>query len=264
MFLLLDKKLDISYIFTVIAPGIFHIGRIFRFLHSFLLYLSKFELPKICSMSFFEEKNPEMDRYLETHASSEPEMLRKLRRETYQKTTQPHMISGYQQGRLLTIISQMIQPENILEIGTFTGYATLCLTAGMAKNGKITTLDVNEDLAYLPRKYFAESEFSDQIHFKLHDAKEFLKETDEIFDLVFIDADKENYAEYFRLIKPRTKSGSVVMFDNVLWYGKVLEENPKQKSTQVIKELNDLIAKDDDFENLILPLRDGVNFLRRK
>lgn len=264
MFLLLDKKLDISYIFTVIAPGIFHIGRIFRFLHSFLLYLSKFELPKICSMSFFEEKNPEMDRYLETHASSEPEMLRKLRRETYQKTTQPHMISGYQQGRLLTIISQMMQPENILEIGTFTGYATLCLTAGMAKNGKITTLDVNEDLAYLPRKYFAESEFSDQIHFKLHDAKEFLKETDEIFDLVFIDADKENYAEYFRLIKPRTKSGSVVMFDNVLWYGKVLEENPKQKSTQVIKELNDLIAKDDDFENLILPLRDGVNFLRRK
>lgn len=215
-------------------------------------------------MSFFEEKNPEMDRYLETHASSEPEILKKLRRETYQKTTQPHMISGYQQGRLLTIISQMLQPRNILEIGTFTGYATLCLTTGLAKDGKITTLDVNEDLAYLPRKYFAESEYSSQIDFKLQDAKEFLRETDEIFDLVFIDADKENYAEYFRLIKPRTKSGSVVMFDNVLWYGKVLEENSKQKSTQVIRELNDLIAKDDDFENLILPLRDGVNFLRRK
>jgi predicted O-methyltransferase YrrM len=174
------------------------------------------------------------------------------------------MISGYQQGRLLTIISQMMQPKNILEIGTFTGYATLCLTTGLGKEGKITTLDVNEDLAYLPRKYFAESEYSSQIDFKLQDAKEFLKETDEFFDLVFIDADKENYAEYFRLIKPRTQSGSVVMFDNVLWYGKVLEENPKQKSTQVIKELNDLIAKDDDFENLILPLRDGVNFLRRK
>ncbi|MDN4012906.1 O-methyltransferase [Chryseobacterium gambrini] len=215
-------------------------------------------------MSFFEEKLPEMDRYLETHASSEPEILRKLRRETYQKTTQPHMISGYQQGRLLTIISQMMQPKNILEIGTFTGYATLCLATGMAKDGKITTLDVNEDLAYLPKKYFAESEYASQIHFKLQDAKEFLRETDEVFDLVFIDADKENYAEYFRLIKPRTKSSSVVMFDNVLWYGKVLEENPKQKSTQVIKELNDLIAKDDDFENLILPLRDGLNFLRRK
>lgn len=215
-------------------------------------------------MSFFEEKNPEMDRYLETHASSEPEILKKLRKETFQKTTQPHMISGYQQGRLLTIVSQMLQPKNVLEIGTFTGYATLCLAKGLSKEGKITTLDVNEDLAYLPRKYFLESEYSDQIYFKLQDAKEFLKETDEIFDLVFIDADKDNYAEYFRLIKPHTKSGSVVLFDNVLWYGKVLEEDPKQRSTQVIKELNDLIAKDEDFENLILPLRDGVNFLRRK
>lgn len=215
-------------------------------------------------MSFFEEKNPEMDRYLETHASSEPEILRKLRRETFQKTTQPHMISGYQQGRLLTMISQMLKPQNILEIGTFTGYATLCLTEGLSEDGNITTLDVNEDLAYLPKKYFAESKYSNQINFKLQDAKKFLRETDEVFDLVFIDADKENYVEYFKLIKPRTKSGSVVMFDNVLWYGKVLEENPKQKSTQIIKELNDLIARDDDFENLILPLRDGVNFLRRK
>ncbi len=215
-------------------------------------------------MSFFEEKNAEMDRYLENHASAEPEILRKLRRETFQKTTQPHMISGYQQGRLLTIISKILQPKNILEIGTFTGYAALCMAEGLSKDGKLTTLDVNEDLAYLPKKYFAESEFSDQIHFKLQDAKEFLKETDEIFDLVFIDADKENYAEYFRLIKPKTKSGSVVMFDNVLWYGKVLDENPKQKQTQIIKELNDLVAKDEDFENLILPLRDGVNLLRRK
>lgn len=215
-------------------------------------------------MSFFEEKNPEMDRYLESHASSEAEILKKLRRETYQKTTQPHMISGYQQGRLLTIISQMLKPKNVLEIGTFTGYATLCLASGLSKDGKITTLDVNEDLAYLPKKYFETSEYADQIDFRLQDAKEFLKETDEVYDLIFVDADKENYAEYFRLIKPHTQSGSVVLFDNVLWYGKVLEEDPKQKSTQSIKELNDLAAKDEDFENLILPLRDGVNFLRRK
>ncbi|MCX8533740.1 O-methyltransferase [Chryseobacterium luquanense] len=215
-------------------------------------------------MSFFEEKNPEMDRYLENHASSEPEILKNLRRETFQKTTQPHMISGYQQGRLLTIISKMLNPKNVLEIGTFTGYATLCLAEGLSSEGKITTLDVNEDLAYLSRKYFSESEYSKQIDFKIQDAKEFLRNTEEVFDLVFIDADKENYAEYFRLIKPKTKSGSVVLFDNVLWYGKVLEENPKQKSTQIIKELNDLAAKDEDFENLILPLRDGVNFLRRK
>jgi len=211
-----------------------------------------------------KKKNPEMDRYLENHASSEPEILKKLRRETFQKTTQPHMISGYQQGRLLTIISKMLNPKNVLEIGTFTGYATLCLTEGLSPEGKITTLDVNEDLAYLPRKYFSESKFSNQIDFKIQDAKEFVRNNDEVFDLIFIDADKENYAEYFKLIKPKTKSGSVVLFDNVLWYGKVLEENPKQKSTQIIKELNDLVAKDDDFENLILPLRDGVNFLRRK
>lgn len=174
------------------------------------------------------------------------------------------MISGYQQGRLLTIISQMLRPKNVLEIGTFTGYATLCLASGLSKDGKITTLDVNEDLAYLPKKYFETSEYADQIDFRLQDAKEFLKETDEVFDLIFVDADKENYADYFRLIKPHTQSGSVVLFDNVLWYGKVLEEDPKQKSTQSIKELNDLAAKDEDFENLILPLRDGVNFLRRK
>ena len=215
-------------------------------------------------MSFFEEVAPEMDRYLENHASAEPGILRKLRRETFQKTTQPHMISGYQQGRLLTIISKMLQPKNVLEIGTFTGYAALCLAEGLSGDGKLMTLDVNEDLAYLPKKYFAESEYSGQIHFKLQDAKEFLKETDEVFDLVFIDADKENYAEYFRLIKPKTRSGSVVMFDNVLWYGKILEDHPKQKATQIIKELNDLVAKDVDFENLILPLRDGVNLLRRK
>lgn len=214
-------------------------------------------------MSFFEENCPEMDRYLENHASTEPEILKRLRKETFQKTTQPHMISGYQQGRLLAILSKMMQPKSVLEIGTFTGYATLCLAEGLAENGKITTLDVNEELAYLPKKYFAESEFSEKINFRLQDAKDFLKETEEVFDLVFIDADKENYAEYFRLIKPKVKSGSVIMFDNVLWYGKVLEENPKQESTKKIKELNDSVAQDTDFENLILPLRDGVNLIRK-
>ena len=215
-------------------------------------------------MSFFEEKCPEMDRYLENHTSAEPEILKRLRKETFQKTTQPHMISGYLQGRLLAILSKMINPKNILEIGTFTGYATLCLAEGLSADGKITTLDINEELAYLPKKYFEESEYSGQIDFQLKDAKAFLKETDEFFDFVFIDADKENYVEYFNLIKPRIKSGAVVLFDNVLWYGKVLEENPKQKSTQIIKELNDLIAKDEDFENLILPLRDGLHLSRKK
>ena len=215
-------------------------------------------------MSFFEEQCLEMDRYLENHTSAEPEILKRLRKETFQKTTQPHMISGYLQGRLLAILSKMMNPKNILEIGTFTGYATLCLAEGLSPAGKITTLDINGELAYLPRKYFEESEYSGQIDFQLKDAKVFLKETDEFFDFVFIDADKENYVEYFNLIKPRIKSGAVVLFDNVLWYGKVLEENPKQKSTQIIQELNDLIAKDEDFENLILPLRDGLHLSRKK
>lgn len=215
-------------------------------------------------MSYFEEIAPEMDRYLERTASSEPAILKKLRKETYQKTTQPHMISGYQQGRLLSIISKLRQPKNVLEIGTFTGYATLCLAEGLAEDGKITTLDVNEELAYLPKKYFEQSEYASRIHFKLQDAKEFLRETEEEFDLVFIDADKESYVTYLELIKSKVKKGGVVMFDNVLWYGKVLEENSKQKSTKIIQQLNEMAAADDDFENLILPLRDGVNLMLKK
>lgn len=215
-------------------------------------------------MSYFEEIAPEMDRYLEKTASQEPEILKRLRRETYQKTTQPHMISGYQQGRLLSIISKLLRPKNVLEIGTFTGYAALCLAEGLSPDGKLTTLDINEDLAYLPKKYFAESPFASQINFVLQDAKDYLKETDESFDLVFIDADKESYVNYFELIKPKLKSGAVLMFDNVLWYGKVLEDNPKLKSTKIIQTLNKMAAEDDEFENLILPLRDGLNLMLKK
>lgn len=215
-------------------------------------------------MSFFEEQCPEMDRYLENHTSAEPALLKQLRKETYQKTTQPHMISGYLQGRFLSILSQMAQPQNILEIGTFTGYATLCLAEGLAKDGKITTVDVNEELSYLPKKYFQESEYRDQINFHLEDAAQFLKKTTEEFDFIFIDADKENYVEYFLLLKDKIKSGAVLLFDNVLWYGKVLEENPKQKSTQIIQQLNEMISKDRNFENLILPLRDGLHIVRKK
>lgn len=213
-------------------------------------------------MSYFEELHPEMDRYLEERASQEPEILKRLRKETFQKTTQPHMISGYLQGRFLSLISKMISPKNILEIGTFTGYAALCLAEGLQKEGKLITLDVNEDLAYLPKKYFEESEFANQIEFRLENALDFLRNSDEIFDLIFIDADKENYAEYFKLVKPRMKSGSVLLIDNVLWYGKVLEEKGN-KQTEQIKLVNKLVAEDADFENVILPLRDGIHLVRK-
>ena len=214
-------------------------------------------------MSYFEELHPEMDRYLEDTASAEPEILKRLRKETFQKTTQPHMISGYLQGRLLSLISKMVSPKNILEIGTFTGYAALCLAEGLQKDGKLTTLDVNEDLAYLPQKYFAQSEFASQIEFRLENALDFLKNSSETFDLIFIDADKENYPEYLQLVKPRMKSGSVLMIDNVLWYGKVLDEKGN-KQTEQIKLVNKLVAEDADFENVILPLRDGIHLVRKK
>ena len=215
-------------------------------------------------MSFFSELSPEMDDYLEKYCSQEPEILERLREETYRVTEQPHMISGKQQGRFLAIVSKLLSPKNILEIGTFTGYATLCLAEGLAENGKITTLDINKELSYLPKKYFAESDFVEKINFCLQDGREFLQNTDEMYDLVFIDGNKAAYVDYLNLIKPRLRSGGVVLFDNVLWYGKVLEENPKSKMTKKIKELNEIVSKDDDFENLILPLRDGINLIRKK
>ena len=214
-------------------------------------------------MSYFEELHPEMDRYLEDTASAEPEILKRLRKETFQKTTQPHMISGYLQGRFLSLISKMVSPKNILEIGTFTGYAALCLAEGLQKDGKLITLDVNENLAYLPQKYFAQSEFASQIEFRLENALDFLKNSSETFDLIFIDADKENYPEYLQLVKPRMKSGSVLMIDNVLWYGKVLDEKGN-KQTEQIKLVNKIVAEDADFENVILPLRDGIHLVRKK
>lgn len=215
-------------------------------------------------MSFFSELSPEMDDYLEKYCSQEPEILARLREETYRVTEQPHMISGKQQGRFLAIVSKLLSPKNILEIGTFTGYATLCLAEGLAENGKITTLDINKELSYLPKKYFAESDFEEKINFCLQDGREFLQNTDEMYDFVFIDGNKAAYVDYLNLIKPRLRSGGVVLFDNVLWYGKVLEENPKSKMTKKIKELNEIVSKDDDFENLILPLRDGINLIRKK
>lgn len=215
-------------------------------------------------MSFFSELSPEMDDYLEKYCSQEPEILARLREETYRVTEQPHMISGKQQGRFLAIVSKLLSPKNILEIGTFTGYATLCLAEGLAENGKITTLDINEELSYLPKKYFVESDFAEKINFCLQDGREFLQNTDEMYDFVFIDGNKAAYVDYLNLIKPRLRSGGVVLFDNVLWYGKVLEENPKSKMTKKIKELNEIVSKDDDFENLILPLRDGINLIRKK
>lgn len=164
----------------------------------------------------------------------------------------------------VSILSHIVQPKNVLEIGTFTGYAALSMAEGLPKDGKIYTIDKNEDLAYIPQKYFAESDYKDQIQFIIGDAKEEITKLDKVWDLIFIDADKESYLEYLKLIKPNLRSGSIILIDNVLWYGKVLENNPKDKQTEQIKLVNKIIAEDPDFENLILPLRDGLHLIRKK
>lgn len=208
----------------------------------------------------------ELEKYLENHSSPVNELLVELRRETYQKTTQPHMLSGDYQGQFLSIISRLIQPKTILEIGTFTGYSALCLAEGMAKDGKLITIDRNEELMYLPKKYFDQSPYADQIDFKIGNALDVLDELkDEIYDLVFIDADKSNYINYYEKVIGQVRKGGVLLVDNVLWYGKVLEEaKPNDKDTQVLKEFNDKIAKDDRVEVVILPIRDGISLIRKR
>lgn len=208
----------------------------------------------------------ELEKYLENHSSPVNELLVELRRETYQKTTQPHMLSGDYQGQFLSIISRLIQPKTILEIGTFTGYSALCLAEGMAKDGKLITIDRNEELMYLPKKYFDESPYADQIDFKIGNALDVLDELkDEIYDLVFIDADKSNYINYYEKVIGQVRKGGVLLVDNVLWYGKVLEEaKPNDKDTQVLKEFNDKVAKDDRVEVVILPIRDGISLIRKR
>lgn len=207
----------------------------------------------------------QLESYLEKHISSESELLKRLQRETFQKTTQPQMLSGAHQGRLLSMISKLIRPKTILEIGTFTGYATMCLAEGLAPDGKIITIDRNEELIYLPKKYFAESEFANQIEVKLGNALDVLDELqNETYDLVFIDADKSNYINYYEKVLTQMNSGGVILADNVLWYGKVLEEaKPNDKDTKTLQELNDLVANDPRVESLILPIRDGISIIRK-
>lgn len=209
--------------------------------------------------------SPQLENYLDKHITSESDLLKRLQKETFQKTTQPQMLSGAYQGRVLSLISKMLRPKTILEIGTFTGYATLCLAEGLIADGKIITIDRNEELIYLPKKYFAESPYSKQIEVKLGNALDILDELqEETYDLVFIDADKSNYINYYEKVINQMNSGGVILADNVLWYGKVLEEaKPNDKDTQILQELNDLVAKDPRVESLILPIRDGISLIRK-
>ncbi|MGV9003163.1 O-methyltransferase [Flavobacterium sp.] len=207
----------------------------------------------------------DLDQYVTLHSQNEPELLVQLNRETYQKILQPRMLSGHFQGRVLSMLSKIINPKSILEIGTYTGYATLCMAEGLVDNGTIDTIDVNEELVDFQRKYFDKSEWPNQIFQHLGDALEIIPTLDKKFDLVFIDADKENYIKYFHLIIPMMNKGGIILSDNVLWSGKVVEKiKPGDVTTQVLLEYNKLLKEDDRVETVLLPIRDGLTVSRVK
>jgi predicted O-methyltransferase YrrM len=172
------------------------------------------------------------------------------------------MLSGHFQGRVLSMLSKIIHPTNILEIGTYTGYATLCLAEGLAEGGTIDTIDIEEELVDFQRKYFDRSQWSSQITQHLGDALEIIPTLNKKYDLVFIDADKENYINYFHMIVPMMNKGGIILSDNVLWSGKVLEEvNPKDITTKILLEYNELLKNDTRIETVLLPIRDGLTVI---
>lgn len=207
--------------------------------------------------------SPELELYVERHSEDEPALLAALHRETFQKIMQPRMLSGHFQGRVLSMLSKLIRPLNILEIGTYTGYATLCLAEGMQDNGSIDTIDINEELEDIQKKYFDLSDWEDQITQHLGDALEIIPNLNKKYDLVFIDADKDNYLNYWEMILPVMNKGGIILSDNVLWSGKVLEEpNPKDLSTNVLLEYNKKLKEDSRVETVLLPIRDGLTVSR--
>lgn len=205
----------------------------------------------------------ELEDYIETHSEKEPELLAALNKETYQKILLPRMLSGHFQGRVLSMLSKLIRPVNILEIGTYTGYSALCLCEGMQENGSLHTIDIKEELIDFQRKHFDKSPWSKQIIQHLGEATTIIPTLDMKFDLVFIDADKENYSNYFELIVPKMNKGGIILSDNVLWSGKVLEPlHPKDMSTKVLLEYNALLKEDPRVETVLLPIRDGLTVSR--
>jgi len=213
-------------------------------------------------MNFLPEK---IDDYVVNHSQKEPEFLQQLNKETWQKVLNPRMLSGGYQGRILSMISKLIRPKTILEIGTYTGYSALCLAEGMQKNGTLFTIDKNEELEDFAKKYFDQSAFNGQIRQLVGNALDIIPALNEKFDLVFIDADKSNYTTYFKMIIGKMNSGGVILSDNVLWSGKVVEEiEPNDKDTQALLEYNELLNNDDRIETILLPIRDGLSISRVK
>ena len=205
----------------------------------------------------------DLENYIEQHSEKEPQLLAALNKETYQKVLLPRMLSGHFQGRVLSMLSKLIRPVNILEIGTYTGYSALCLCEGMQENGTLHTIDIKEELVDFQRKHFDKSPWGNQIAQHLGEALDIIPTLDLKFDLVFIDADKENYINYFELIVPKMNKGGIILSDNVLWSGKVLEPlHPKDVSTKILLEYNLLLKNDPRVETVLLPIRDGLTVSR--
>jgi predicted O-methyltransferase YrrM len=200
-----------------------------------------------------------LEAYIADHSEEEPELLRELTRETHLKVLMPRMITGHYQGRVLSLISRIIRPRTILEIGTYTGYYALCLAEGLLPGGKFHTIDKNEELTELQRRYFDRSPYGDQIIQHTGLALETIPRMGETFDLVFIDADKQEYPEYFEMVLPKVRTGGLILLDNVLWSGKVLEPiDPKDRTTQILVDFNKKLTKDPRVRTVVLPIRDGL------
>jgi len=214
-------------------------------------------------MDFFDK---ELQGYIDQHTGECSALLAQLDRDTYVKVMAPRMLSGHLQGRVLAMLAHMIKPTNILEIGTFTGYSALCLAEALGAEGKVVTIDINEELEEMVRGYFGKSDYGGLIDYRIGNAIEVIPELDLKFDLVFIDADKENYSEYFELVIDKIPKGGFIIADNVLWSGKVLDKNRRKldKDTESILAFNKKVHDDNRVENVLFPIRDGLMVLRKK
>ena len=210
-------------------------------------------------MDFISDKLAD---YLNKNSEKEPEILSRLSKETHQTILQPRMLSGHIQGRFLSFISKIKSPDKILEIGTYTGYSTICLAEGLSKNGKIDTIDKNEELIKIQNKYFEESGFRNKIIQHTGYAIDILKNLNEKYDIIFIDADKENYINYFNQASNKLCKNGIIISDNVLWSGKVLDSNQMDEETSTLVQFNKIINDDKRFKSIILPIRDGISISR--
>lgn len=212
-------------------------------------------------MEFIDAK---LAAYVEAHCSEETELLKKINRSTHLKVMMPRMLSGHLQGQVLSMLSHLLQPKNILEIGTYTGYSAICLAQGLAKNGKLITLDINAELEDMVRQFIEEAGLEKSIDYRIGNALDLIPQLKEEFDLVFIDADKNNYATYYDLVFDKLRKGGIIVADNVLWSGKILLPNSEMdKDTAMLDAFNKKVHADARVENVLLPIRDGLMVIRK-